>query len=91
MESVVKTVNLGKESSEMVDLIAAVIEDVRLGKSLPEIAARLPQLVVAIEGYNLVGEETKLAWNGTAGYLVYKVGAALMVQKPEAPAELPQA
>ncbi len=93
MESVVKQVSLGKESAEVVDFLAAIVKDIKMKKSLPEIALNLPKLVAAIEGYNLLGEEMKLAWPGAAGYLVSEVGAALMVPAPvEAPVEAaPQA
>ncbi len=82
MEVIAKVISVPKEASEVVDFIAAMVANIKAKKSLAEIAAELPKLVAAVDGYNLLGEEMKAAWPAASAYLISEVGQALMVQAP---------
>ena len=73
------TIDVPKESKEVVDFLAAVVEDIKAGKSAQEIAGEnLPGLLAAFEGYAQLPEEVKGEYmSEVLAYLVDKMGDAL--------------
>jgi len=73
-----------KESKEVVDLMAALVKDLKAKKSIAEIGTDiLPKLLVAVEGITAIGEE--VASDGKdemAGYLVQQLMAELLAPAP---------
>lgn len=72
MQTVTVTMEVPKESKEVVDCISSILKDVKAKKTVAEIAAgSLPKLVTAVDGFNAIGEEVKSAnKDELAGYLV---------------------
>ena len=73
-----------KESKEVVDLMAALVKDLKAKKSIAEIGTDIfPKLLVAVEGITAIGEE--VASDGKdemAGYLVQQLMAELLAPAP---------
>jgi len=86
MQKVQVMMEVPKESKEVVDLMAALVKDLKAKKSLAEIASDLlPKLMVAVDGFSAIGEE--VASDGKdemAGYLVQQLMAELMAVAPVA-------
>jgi precorrin-3B methylase len=54
------TLEVGKESLEVFDLVAALVADIKAKKSMAEVAAEnLPLLYSALEGADKIGAELK--------------------------------
>lgn len=67
-----------KEGKEVIDFICALIKDIKEKKSLTELMAELPKLVLAVEGLGNLGEELKSdGKDELAAYVVKEVIAAL--------------
>lgn len=78
VETVNYSMQVPKESKEVVDAVAAIVEHFKAGKSVIEAAALLPAVMVAVDGVNKLGEEVKSAYNDeAAAYCVHKVFGAL--------------
>lgn len=81
------TMEVPKESKEVVDLMAALIKALKEKKSIAIIGTEiLPKLLVAVEGITAIGEE--IASDGKdemAGYMVQQLMAELLVAAPAAP------
>ena len=78
----VETVNVSlavpKESKEVVDALAGIVEHFKAGKPIAEAAALLPQVMVAVDGYDKIAAEVGSEYNDElAGYLVKRVLSAL--------------
>ena len=78
------TMEVPKESKEVVDLLAALVKDLKAKKSIAEIGTDvLPKLLVAVEGITAIGEE--VASDGKdemAGYMVQQLMAELLAPAP---------
>ena len=81
MQTVTVTMEVPKESKEVVDCITAILKDVKAKKTVAEIAATaLPKLVTAVDGFNAIGEEVKSQnKDELSGYLVQQTMDALGV------------
>ncbi len=79
VETVEKTLVVGKESSEIVDGVHDLIQDIREGKDIAVIAAEnLPNLIAMIDGYDKLSAEIKHeSRNATIAYAGAKVADAL--------------
>jgi len=83
VETVNYSLQVPKESKEVVDAVAAIIEHFKAGKSITEAAALLPGVMTAVDNVGKVGEEVKSVYNDeAAAYCVHKVFGAL--KGPEA-------
>ena len=84
----VVTVNVdlpvGKESKDVVDVLAELIKDIKEGKKLEALTENIPGIMAAVEGYDLLDDEQKDASrHGTRAYLVYKLSESLEYKAPE--------
>lgn len=79
VQTVPKTLNVGKESSEVVDSLGELVKDIKAGKDISLIAAEnLPSLLVAIDGFEKLDEEMKhKSRNATVAYSGYVIAEAL--------------
>ena len=60
METVNVTIEVPKESKEVIDLVLNLVEDIRAKKDISVIVAEnIPSLSSAIEGFDKLGEEVK--------------------------------
>ncbi len=74
----VKELEVGKELSEIADLIAKVIVEIKAKKELAVIAAEcLPDLMAAVQGYELLADEAKTVGIDSALYAVSSIVKAL--------------
>lgn len=73
------TINVAKESKEVVDAVTDLIADIKAGKDVGQIAAEnLPGLIAAIDGYDKLDDEMKSgARNETVAYAGLKVADSL--------------
>lgn len=87
MEKVQVMMMVPKESKEVVDFLAQIVTDLKMKKSIAEIASgSLPKLMVAVDGFSALGEEFKSdGRDEVVGYLTQQVMAALEAA-PVAPA-----
>jgi len=77
VEKVAYTMNVPKESKEIVDAVVAIIVGVK-SSGLMGATAALPLLIPAVDGYEKLGDEMKSdGADEIAGYLVHKVMGAL--------------
>ena len=79
VQTVAKTLNVGKETSEVADSLAGLVKDIKDGKDVGTIAAEnLPSLMTAINGFEMIDDEMKhKSRNATAAYTGYVVAEAL--------------
>lgn len=75
IETVNKTLVVGKETSEVADALRELILDIRAGKDIAAIASEnLPGVVTAVEGYDKIDEEIKHESRAdTSGYVVAQI------------------
>lgn len=79
MSVIKKEIEIGKELSEIVDLVAAIIVDIKAKKDIATIAAEnLPALMVAVQGFDQLVPEAKEVGIETA---LYAAGAVLKAIK----------
>ena len=53
-----KQVEYAKEADEVLALVVALVKDIKAGKEVADIASgRLPDLMVAISGFDAIGDE----------------------------------
>jgi len=77
MELVKYELELPKESKEVIDLLAALVEVLRSEDR--NYGAILPKLMVALDGVGKIGEELKGNYKDElAAYLLHKVGGPLL-------------
>lgn len=79
---VVETVNVsmivGKESMDVVDVLAELIKDIKEGKKLEALSENMTGLIAAFEGYKMLDDEQRHeSKHGTRAYLVMKLSSAL--------------
>lgn len=93
MQKVVIQMEVPKECKEVVDLMAAILTDIKMKKPLVEIASsNLPKLFVAVEGFDQLGAEfMSEGQDEIAGYLVQQMMAAFKAAQVVAPAPTPAA
>lgn len=93
MQKVMVQMEVPKECKEVVDLIAAILTDIKMKKSLAEVASgNLPKLFVAVEGFDQLGAEFMSdGQDEVAGYLVQQMMAAFKAAPVVAPAPAPVA
>lgn len=79
MDLVKVEVELPKEMKEVADCLIALTVDIKAKKPIMEIAAgALPKLMVAVDGFNKIGEESKSAQAMDAyAYLLAGIAKAL--------------
>jgi len=79
VETVEKTLVVGKECGEVFDALKELILDIRAGKDVGMLAAEnLAGLMVAVDGYEQLGPEIKHeSRSATLGYGVAQIGSAL--------------
>ena len=77
---------VGKESKEVLDCVFAIVEDIRAGKPVAQIAAEnLPALFTAVEGFDKLDDEAKSPQrSGLAAYAVKKSMDAFLPVAPSA-------
>jgi hypothetical protein len=82
MEKVSVALMVPKESKEVIDLLAMVLEKVKAKAELAEYAALIGALSVAVDGVSGIKEELKSdGLDEVAAYLVHKVMGALLVKE----------
>jgi len=93
MQKVQVMMEVPKEGKEVVDFIAKIITDLKMKKSIAEIAGgSLPSLMVAVEGFNMLGEEFMSdGQDEMVGYLVQQVMSALKAMPAVVPPVTPAA
>ncbi len=93
MQKVMVQMEVPKECKEVVDLVAAILTDIKMKKSLAEVASgNLPKLFVAVEGFDQLGAEFMSdGQDEVAGYLVQQMMAAFKAAPVVAPAPAPVA
>jgi hypothetical protein len=73
------TIQVPKESKEVIDAVAAIVAHFKAGKPIAEAAALLPAVMVAVGDYDKIPEELKSEYKDeVAGYTVHKVLGALV-------------
>lgn len=79
VELVQDQLNIPKESKDVVDFLANVVDGIKAKRPLAELAAaELPDLIKAVEGYQAIGEELKDGHRADLiAYFVKKVAAEL--------------
>lgn len=78
VETVNVTIAVGKESKEVADCLAEIVEDIRAGKKLEAVAENLPGLMTAIDGYDKLDDEQKHdSKHGTRAYISMKLSQAI--------------
>jgi len=79
VETVEKTIVIGKESGEVVDAVSELIKDIKSGKDVGTIAAEsLGGLMKAIEGYDKLDDEMKHeSRNATVAYAGLSIADSL--------------
>lgn len=72
-------INVPKESKDVIDALVVLIADLKAKKSLVEISSdMLPRLLVAVEGYDQLGDELKSdGRDDLAAYAVSQILGAL--------------
>lgn len=87
--SVKVEIEVGKESKDVVDLVADLIEDIKAKKDVSAIAAEnLPGLMKAIEGFDQLDDEAKSKHrNSTIAYTGMRFADVLAPAGEEAVAE----
>ena len=79
MEKVSVTLEVPKESKEVVDFLDKVLEKVMSGASLDSYATLIAEVLPAIDGINKVLDEVKSdGRDEIAGYLVHKIMGRLL-------------
>lgn len=82
VETINVTMEVGKESKDVVDVLAELINDVKEGKKLEALSENMTGLIAAFEGYQMLDDEQKHeSMHGTRAYMVMKLSEAL-VYKP---------
>lgn len=72
------TLNVPKESKEVLDTALAIVEHFKKGGDLAGAALLLPQVLQAVEGHEKIGAEVKSAHKSDLlGYAAAKVGSTL--------------
>ena len=79
VETVERKLEVAKESTEIVDGVHDLIQDIRDGKDVAVIAAEnLPNLIQMVDGYDKLSAEMKSKHrNATVGYAGIKIADAL--------------
>lgn len=81
MDTINVTLGVPKEGKEIVDALSAILAHFMAKRPLAEIAGHLPAIMVAVDGYQKLGEEIGSDANDElAGYLVCKMFEALKVK-----------
>lgn len=79
MEVVKKEIEVGKESAEVIEAIAALISDIKAKKPAVEIAlGNLQKLSLALEGVEKLDDEQKTHLASNLAFLGIKVGEVLL-------------
>lgn len=74
VQTVPVTLDVPKETKEVIDFLAAIADHFIQKKPVSEIAAILPQGIVAFDGYEKIGAEVKSQYKDeAAAYLVREV------------------
>lgn len=68
-------IQVPKETKEVIDLIGAIVENVKAKKPVAEWVNLLDEVYAAVQGVDQVGEEVKAAKGATLAYLVEVVGS----------------
>jgi len=78
MEKVSYTMEVPKETKEIVDSATSIVEHFMQGKGLDTAALLLPGIMSAVDNFKAVGEELKSdLMDEAAGYAAHKVLSAL--------------
>ena len=78
VETVNYTMEVPKESKELMDALSAIIGHFKSGKSVTEAAALLPDVLQAVDGIDKLDDEAKTEHLDEAvGYGVHKIMGAL--------------
>ena len=82
MQKVSVTMEVPKESKEIVDALAHIVTEIKMKKSVAEmVGSSLAKLIAAVEGFDQLGEEIKSdGQDEIAGYLVQQVMQAIKVE-----------
>ena len=82
MEKVMVQMEVPKESKEVVDFLAAVVDHFKKGKPLAELAAIIPAAITAADGWDKIKDELSkdaASRDELGAYLSWKVLGALGV------------
>jgi len=85
MSKVSVTLQVPKESKEVIDALIAVLGHFKAKKPLAEAAALLPAVMIAVDGVDKLADEVKSdGLDEIAGYATCKIIEALRAESPEA-------
>lgn len=78
VETVQYTMPVPKESKEIVDAVASIVQHFKQGGSLIEASSLLPAVMKAVDGWDKLAEEVKSEYSDeSAGYTIHKLWGSL--------------
>jgi len=81
VETVEVTMQVGKESKDVADVLAELVKDIRDGKTVGALTENVQGIMKAVEGYDKLDDEQKHASaHGTRAYLAMKLSEAIEYQ-----------